>query len=65
MTRNPTYNEFPAPWGFIDRQLNEKKVAEVYNAVALIDSPGAALYAATVEGRKLGMSDSAINRVIG
>ena len=65
MTRNPTYTEFPAPWSFIERKLNERKVADAYNAVARIDSHGAALYAATVEGRKLGLSDAAIKQVIG
>ena len=64
MNRQPTYREFPAPWTFIQRQLNEKKVTDVYNAVARADSHGAALYAATVEGRKLGFSDSAITLLI-
>lgn len=62
MTHNPTYQEFPAPWDYIERKQNEKKVVEVYYAVA--DSHGAALYAATVEGRRLGMSDSEINKLI-
>ncbi len=43
---------------------SENKVVDVYYAAARADSHGAALYAATVEGRKLGLSDSAIKRLI-
>lgn len=64
MNRQPTYREFPAPWTFIQRQLNEKKVVEVYHAVARADSHGAALHAAMVEGRQLGFSDAAVSQMI-
>lgn len=47
------------------QENNEKKVVEVYCAVARADSHGAALYAATVEGRRLGLSDSAVKHLIG
>lgn len=44
---------------------NEQQVIEVYYAAARGDSHGAALYAATVEGRKLGLNDSEVVKLIG
>lgn len=44
---------------------NEQQVIEVYYAVARGDSHGAALHAATMAGRALGMTDSAVSRLIG
>ena len=42
----------------------QEQVLKVYYAAARADSNGAALYAATMEGRKLGLSDAAIKRLI-
>ena len=44
---------------------NEQQVVDVYYAVAGGDSHGAALHAATVAGRELGMTDSAVKQLIG